>query len=105
MKEVKKKSGKEKKRKRKNDSSSHGESATKRASLDIIRTAIPLQARSAEGETSIPPGEAPISYKVKEKAGESSTAPEPRIEEVYIVAGKSYPSSTIPSSMNWVTRV
>ena len=83
MKEVKKKSGKEKKRKRKNDSSSHGESATKRASLDIIRTAIPLQARSAEGETSVPPGEAPISYKGKEKAGESSMAPEPRIEKVY----------------------
>ena len=47
MKEVKKKSAKERKRKR--DSSSHGKSATKRASLDIIRNAIPLQARSAEG--------------------------------------------------------
>ena len=81
MKEVKKKSGKERKRKR--DSSSHGESATKRASLDTIRTAIRLQARSAEGETSIPLGEAPISHKGKEKAGESSTALEPRIEEVY----------------------
>ena len=81
MKEVKKKRGKERKRKR--DSSSHGESATKRASLDTIRTAIPLQARSAEGETSVPPGEAPISYKGKEKAGESSMAPEPRIEKVY----------------------
>ena len=81
MKEVKKKRGKERKRKR--DSSSHGESATKRASLDTIRTAIPLQARSAEGETSTPPSEAPISHKGKEKAGESSTAPEPRIEEVY----------------------
>ena len=81
MKEVKKKSGKERKRKR--DSSSHGESTTKRASLDTIRNAIPLQARSAEGETSIPQGEVPIFRKGKEKAGESSTAPEPQIEEVY----------------------
>ena len=77
----KKKSGKERKRKR--DSSSHGESAARRASQDSIRTAIPLQARLAEGETSIPPAEAPISHKGKEKVGESSTAPEPRIEEVY----------------------
>ena len=77
----KKKSGKERKRKR--DSPSHGESAAKRASPDTIHTAVPLQARSAEGETSIPPTEAPISIKGKEKVGESSAAPEPRIEEVY----------------------
>ena len=78
----KKKSGKE--RKRKSDSPSHGESAAKRASSDTIHTAVPLQARSAEKETSIPPAEAPLFNKGKEKVGESSTALEPRIEEVYL---------------------
>ena len=39
IKEVKKMEGKERKRKR--DSSSHAESATKRASVDTIRTAVP----------------------------------------------------------------
>ena len=77
----KKKSGKERKSKR--DSPSHGESAEKRASSDTIHTAVPLQTRSAGEETSTPQAEAPISHKDKETVGESSAAPEPRIEEVY----------------------
>ena len=77
----KKKSGKGRKRKR--DSPSHGESAAKKVSLDTIHTAVPLQARSAGGETSTPPAEAPISPKDKETVGESSAAPEPQIKEVY----------------------
>ena len=81
-KEVRKKEGKERKRKR--DSSSHAKSATKKASVDTIRTAVPLQMRSAEGEVSTPVGGAvPFSSKGKEKVGESAAAPESRVEEVY----------------------
>ena len=80
MKEVKK-SGKGRKRKR--DSSSHGESATKRASLDTIRTAVALQVRLAGEEASSPQSAAvPVSSKDKEKTGESAAAPESHIAEV-----------------------
>ena len=81
-KEERKKEGKERKRKR--DFSSHAESATKKASVDTIRTAVPLQMRSAEGEVSTPAGDAvPFSGMGKEKVGESAAAPESHIAEVY----------------------
>ena len=81
-KEVKKKERKERKRKR--DTSSPAESATKKASADTIRTTVPLQMRSAEGEVSTPlGGVVPVSSKGKEKVGESVAAPESRVEEVY----------------------
>ena len=63
----KKKSGKERKRKR--DFPSHGESAAKRASQDTIHTAVPLQARSAEGETSIPRPRLPSPIKARRRSG------------------------------------
>ena len=73
-----------KERKRKRDSSSHAKSATKKTSVDTIRTAVPLQVRSAEGEVSTPLVRvAAVSNKGKEKVGESAAAPESHIAEVY----------------------
>ena len=73
-----------KERKRKRDSSSHGESASKKASVGTIMTAIPLQMRSAEEEASSSQIKAfPVSGKGKEKVGESTAAPESRVEQVY----------------------
>ena len=82
--EKEKKEKKEKERKRRRDSSSHANSATKRASVDTIRTFVPLHMRLAEGEVSTPQGKAlPVSGKGKEKVGESATASESCVEEVY----------------------
>ncbi|XP_057524313.1 uncharacterized protein LOC130804017 isoform X2 [Amaranthus tricolor] len=79
----KKKEVKKKERKRKRDSSP-AESATKKASMDTIRTVVPLQMRSAEGEVSTPQGNAvPVSSKGKEKVGESATTPDSHVGEVY----------------------
>ena len=50
--DAKKRSGKE--RKRKSDSSSHGESTAKRASGDTIHTAVPLRMRPSVEEASSP---------------------------------------------------
>ena len=73
-----------KERKRKRDSSSNVESATKKASVGTIMTAVPLQMRSAEGEASSSQNKAlPVSSRGKEKVGESTAAPESRVEEVY----------------------
>ena len=64
--------------------SSHEESATKRASLDTIQTAVPLQVRLAGEEASSPQSAAvPISGKGKEKMGESDAAAESHFAEVY----------------------
>ena len=81
-KEVARKSGKGKKRKI--DSSSPHESSAKRASVDMIHTAVPLQMRPAEEEASSPLDvPEPISNKGKEKVGESSAAPVSQFAEVY----------------------
>ena len=80
--DAKKKSGKERKRKR--DSSSHGESSAKRASVDTIHTAVPLRIRPAVEAASSPQATSvPISDKGKEKVGESSSAPDSQFAEVY----------------------
>ena len=73
-----------KERKRKRDSSSHGESATNKASVGTIMTAVPLRMRSAEEEASSSQDKAlPVSSWGKEKVGESIAAPKSRGEEVY----------------------
>ena len=83
QKEVKEKKEK-KERKRKRDFSSHAESATKKTFVDTIRTVVPLQVRSAEGEVSTPLVRvAAASNKGKEKVGESAAAPESHVGEVY----------------------
>ena len=74
----------EKGKKRKRNSSSHAESATKKSFVDTIRTTVPLRVRSLEGEVSTPRDRvATSSGKGKEKVGESVAAPESRVEEVY----------------------
>ena len=73
-----------KERKRKKDFSSHGESASKKASVETIMTDVPLQMRSAEEEASSSLNKAlPVSGRGKEKVGESTAAPESRVKEVY----------------------
>ena len=73
-----------KERKRKRDSSSHGERTSKKASGGTIMTAVPLQMRSAEEEVSSPQDKAsPVPSRGKEKVGESTAAPESKVEEVY----------------------
>ncbi|XP_057538008.1 uncharacterized protein LOC130815535 [Amaranthus tricolor] len=82
--EEKKEKEEKKERKRKRDSSSNEESATKRASVDTIKTAVPIRIRSVEGEISTRKDRSvPVSGKGKEKVGESTAAPESRVEEVY----------------------
>ena len=85
-KEEKEKKEKEEKkeRKRKRDSSSDAESATKKASVDTIRTVVPIQVRSVEGEVSTPQGKVmSVSGKGKEKVGELVAAPELHVGDVY----------------------
>ena len=85
-KEEKEKKEKEEKkeRKRKRDSSSDAESATKKASVDTIRTVVPIQVSSVEGEVSTPQGKVmPVSVKGKEKVGELVAAPESHVGDVY----------------------
>ena len=75
---------KKRERKRKRDSSSHKESASKKASTGTIMTAVPLQMRSAEEEVSSPRDKAsPVLSRGKEKVGESASALEAKVEEVY----------------------
>ena len=82
-KEKKEKEGK-KERKRKRDSSSHAESATKRASVDTIRIVVPIKIRLVEEQVSTPQEKLMfVSCKGKEKVGESVAAPESYIREVY----------------------
>ena len=73
----------EKERKRKRDSS-HVENATKKASVDTIKTVVPLQMRLVEGEVSTPQGEVtPAFSKGKDKMGESVAAPDSHVGVVY----------------------
>ena len=84
-KEKKEKEEKKKEKKRKRESSSsNAKSATKRASLDTVRTAVPIKIRSVEGEVSTLQRKAiPVSGKGKEKVGESVAAPESHVGQVY----------------------
>ena len=75
---------KEKKERERKRDSSHAESATKKTSVDTVRTAVPVQVRSAEGEVSTPLVRvAAVSSKGKKKVGESAAAPESLVAEVY----------------------
>ena len=103
-KEVKEKKEK-KERKRKRDSSSHAESATKKTSVDTIRTAVPLQVRSAEGEVStLLVRVAAVSSKGKEKVGELAAAPSRTLER-FIVVKRFYLSDMISILPTWDIRV
>ena len=74
---------KKKERKRKRDSASHGESASKKASAGTIMIVVPLQMRSVEEKASSQNKALLVSGRGKEKVGESPAAPESRVGEVY----------------------